>query len=70
MHSEAETKTEMTLPPTTSVDALPVFKKEEIARHDSIESGVWVVYKDGVYDLSEFVAGHPGGEIILLAAGS
>jgi hypothetical protein len=29
-----------------------------------------VIYKNGVYDITEFVQGHPGGNKILLAAGS
>jgi len=29
-----------------------------------------VTYKEGVYDITEFVDEHPGGEAILMAAGS
>lgn len=28
-----------------------------------------MTYKNGVYDLTEFVASHPGGDKIMLAAG-
>lgn len=32
--------------------------------------GIWVTYKDGVYDITQFVALHPGGaHKIMLAAG-
>lgn len=34
------------------------------------EKGVWVTYKQGVYDITKFVSEHPGGDQILLAAGS
>lgn len=37
--------------------------------HRSLEDGVWVTYRGGVYDITEFVAVHPGGDKILLAAG-
>nr|CAH7716926.1 unnamed protein product [Callosobruchus chinensis] len=36
----------------------------------SSESRIWVTYKEGVYDITDFVAGHPGGDQILMAAGS
>lgn len=49
--------------------ALPVFTQEEVTSHRSLEDGVWVTYKGGVYDITEFVAMHPGGDKILLAAG-
>jgi sulfite oxidase len=34
------------------------------------EKRVWVTYKEGVYDITDFIVEHPGGEQILLAAGS
>ena len=49
--------------------ALPVFSQDEVAKHGSLEAGVWVTYRGGVYDITEFVAMHPGGDKILLAAG-
>uniref|UniRef100_A0A671N6G5 Sulfite oxidase n=1 Tax=Sinocyclocheilus anshuiensis TaxID=1608454 RepID=A0A671N6G5_9TELE len=42
---------------------------KNFTKHCSLESGVWVTYKGGVYDITEFVAMHPGGNKILLAAG-
>lgn len=51
-------------PPST------VYTKEEIAQHNSMDRRVWVTYKDGVYDVTEFVEQHPGGASrLLLAAG-
>lgn len=48
---------------------LPIFSLDEVTKHRSLEDGVWVTYKGGVYDITEFVAMHPGGNKILLAAG-
>jgi cytochrome b involved in lipid metabolism len=42
---------------------------DDVKKHNSMGSGIWVVYKNGVYDVTEFVAQHPGQEKILLAAG-
>mmetsp|Transcript_10941 Transcript_10941/g.27610 ORF Transcript_10941/g.27610 Transcript_10941/m.27610 type:complete len:582 (-) Transcript_10941:75-1820(-) len=47
----------------------PVFTKAEVAEHASKETRIWVTYKEAVYDITEFVDGHPGGSRILLAAG-
>lgn len=47
-----------------------IYRKEEIAKHNSIDKRVWVTYKDGVYDITKFIPNHPGGrEKILMAAG-
>ncbi|KAL4655598.1 sulfite oxidase, mitochondrial [Arapaima gigas] len=48
---------------------LPIYTQEEVAKHCSPAKGVWVTYKGGVYDITDFVALHPGGDKILLAAG-
>jgi sulfite oxidase len=45
------------------------FTRAQVAQHDSINKGIWVTYGDNVYDITEFVQIHPGGERILLAAG-
>eukprot|EP00931_Biecheleriopsis_adriatica_P052430 TRINITY_DN30497_c0_g1_i2.p1 TRINITY_DN30497_c0_g1~~TRINITY_DN30497_c0_g1_i2.p1 ORF type:complete len:650 (+),score=127.59 TRINITY_DN30497_c0_g1_i2:53-2002(+) len=48
----------------------PVYSQEEVAKHTTPETGIWVSYKDGVYDITDFVANHPGGkDKIMLAAG-
>lgn len=48
---------------------LPWYSQEEVSKHYSPETGIWVTYKDGVYDITEFVDSHPGGNKILLASG-
>lgn len=55
--------------PVTQTNSLPVYSQEEVTKHSSIENGIWVTYKGGVYDITNFVAIHPGGDRILLAAG-
>jgi sulfite oxidase len=48
---------------------LPYYSRKDVAAHKRKEERIWVTYKDGVYDITEFVQNHPGGERILLAAG-
>lgn len=49
---------------------LPSFSKDEVAKHNSKQTGIWVTYKDGVYDVSKWVDIHPGGSSrLMLAAG-
>jgi sulfite oxidase len=54
-----------------SWDDQNIFTMKEVSEHNSMEKGVWVTYKDGVYDVTDFIKQHPGGsERIMLAAGS
>ena len=49
---------------------LPIYRRSEIAQHNCIKSGIWVTHRDMVYDITKFIANHPGGsEKIMLAAG-
>jgi len=48
---------------------LPYFSRKEVAAHRHVEDKIWVTYRNGVYDITEFVQSHPGGDRILLAAG-
>lgn len=52
-------------------DGFPIISKSEVAKHKSAEAGgVWVTYAGGVYDITEFIASHPGGASrINMAAG-
>mmetsp|Transcript_64961 Transcript_64961/g.104978 ORF Transcript_64961/g.104978 Transcript_64961/m.104978 type:complete len:650 (+) Transcript_64961:39-1988(+) len=48
----------------------PIYTAEEVAKHTTEESRIWVTYKDGVYDITDFIANHPGGkDKIMLSAG-
>lgn len=51
------------------LSTLTIFSQEEVAKHRSLEDGVWVTFQGAVYDITDFVAMHPGGDKILLAAG-
>ncbi|KAK6025121.1 cytochrome b5-like Heme/Steroid binding domain protein, partial [Ostertagia ostertagi] len=64
----ATTITEKELSPPERKD-LPVFKKEDVKKHGKGSETIWVTYKTGVYDITEFHKLHPGGDKILLAAG-
>ncbi|GBF97565.1 hypothetical protein Rsub_10166 [Raphidocelis subcapitata] len=49
---------------------LPEFTEEEVAQHRTKESRIWVTYRGGVYDITDFIPTHPGGmDKIMLAAG-
>jgi len=48
---------------------LPVYTADEVLTHSKRDTGVWVTYKDGVYDITEFLDSHPGGDKIMLSAG-
>lgn len=48
----------------------PSFTRAEVERHKTPEARIWVTFKGGVYDITEFVENHPGGkDKIMLAAG-
>jgi sulfite oxidase len=47
-----------------------VFTRKDLEKHKTIEDGIWVSYKTGVYDITDFIRNHPGGQDkVLLAAG-
>lgn len=43
-----------------------IYTMEEVAQHNSVSAGVWVVINGCVYDVTQFVDEHPGGEEVLL----
>ena len=51
---------------------LPTYSLADVAKHKTKESRIWVRYKNGVYDITDYIAHHPGGssKIILAAGGS
>ena len=52
------------------VNAEKEFSRADVAAHDTIEKGVWVIRGENVYDITEFIESHPGGaDRIMLAAG-
>ncbi|KAL2151183.1 hypothetical protein VTH82DRAFT_6281 [Thermothelomyces myriococcoides] len=50
--------------------SLPRFRLADVRKHDGSSSRPWVIFEDKVYDITDWVAAHPGGDVILRAAGS
>ncbi|KXJ86860.1 Oxidoreductase, molybdopterin-binding domain-containing protein [Microdochium bolleyi] len=55
--------------PDDKNDGLPRFRLSEIKEHGPHSERPWVTYEDKVFDITEWVGAHPGGEVILRAAG-
>lgn len=49
--------------------SLPRYRLSEIRQHDGESETPWVTRGDKVYDITDWVAAHPGGDVILRAAG-
>ncbi|XP_033324894.2 sulfite oxidase [Megalopta genalis] len=50
---------------------LNTYTLEEVGKHDNKHNQIWVIFKKGVYDITNFVDNHPGGPSkIMMAAGS
>ncbi|PSN45459.1 putative sulfite oxidase, partial [Blattella germanica] len=50
-------------------DGLPIYTMVDVSKHASKSDRIWVTYGQGVYDITDFVEQHPGGDKILMAAG-
>jgi cytochrome b involved in lipid metabolism len=44
---------------------LPEYDRSQVAQHNNDAHGYWLIVDDVVYDVSEFMPAHPGGERIL-----
>lgn len=51
------------------IDGLKSYSSKEVAKHNHISKRIWCSYKSGVYDITDFIGRHPGGDAILMAAG-
>eukprot|EP01116_Phalansterium_solitarium_P002324 TRINITY_DN12279_c0_g1_i1.p1 TRINITY_DN12279_c0_g1~~TRINITY_DN12279_c0_g1_i1.p1 ORF type:complete len:562 (+),score=164.73 TRINITY_DN12279_c0_g1_i1:128-1813(+) len=51
------------------VEGLPSYTRADVAKHATKEDRIWVSFRQGVYDITDFVELHPGQDKILLAAG-
>lgn len=43
-------------PAAAPPDSLPEYTADEVAQHKTPQDRVWVTYKDGVYDITDFIA--------------
>ncbi len=51
-------------------DDLPTYTDSDIQVHNSAATRIWVSFGQGVYDITEFIESHPGGNKILMSAGA
>ncbi|KAH6847573.1 Oxidoreductase, molybdopterin-binding domain-containing protein [Chaetomium sp. MPI-CAGE-AT-0009] len=69
-----EDKPELVSADSTSTDdrdpSLPRFRLADVRKHDASSSQPWVIFEDKVYDITDWIAAHPGGDVILRAAGA
>lgn len=69
VNCESKTK-ESKIEPGQINKGLPTYTTADLKKHGKDAQRIWVSYKNGVYDITEFVLSHPGGnEKILMAAG-
>lgn len=50
-------------------DDLPFFRLSEVKEHGPKSDRPWVTYQGKIYDITDWIPAHPGGEVILRAAG-
>ncbi|KAJ4210769.1 hypothetical protein NW759_013073 [Fusarium solani] len=56
-------------PSDTRDPSLPRYRISEVRKHDAHSDNPWVIHDDKVYDITEWIGAHPGGNVILRAAG-
>ncbi|PNY22355.1 Sulfite oxidase [Tolypocladium capitatum] len=62
-------------PETSTADAdnrdpaLPRFRIADVRKHGAESENPWVIHGDKVYDITDWIPAHPGGQVILRAAG-
>ncbi|KAI3394875.1 hypothetical protein diail_2110 [Diaporthe ilicicola] len=49
--------------------SVPRYRLSDIHSHDASHPNPWVTHQDKVYDITDWVSAHPGGDVILRAAG-
>ena len=51
-------------------DYTTIYTRKQVQEHYNNDTRIWVTFQDGVYDITDFIKIHPGGEKkILMAAG-
>lgn len=52
-------------------EGLPEYSRDDVFKHRTLQDRIWLTYKEGVYDVTDFVDHHPGGrDKIMLSAGT
>ncbi|XP_044757675.1 sulfite oxidase, mitochondrial-like isoform X2 [Coccinella septempunctata] len=59
----------LTAPKIPERPDLPTYTRSDLLKHRCRNEGVWVTYQSGVYDITEFLDKHPGGDQINLVSG-
>ncbi|POR37716.1 Sulfite oxidase [Tolypocladium paradoxum] len=49
--------------------SLPRFRIADVRKHGAESQNPWVIHGDKVYDITDWIPAHPGGQVILRAAG-
>ena len=68
--SSSATATTPVNTPTGNDDNLPTYTNTDVASHNTMEKRIWISYRGDVYDITDFIPLHPGGNKILLGAGN
>lgn len=58
------------IPTTNAPSSDKLFRLDEIRQHGADSERPWVIKGTGVYDITDWIESHPGGRVILRAAGS
>ncbi|KAI1711801.1 cytochrome b5-like heme/Steroid binding domain-containing protein [Ditylenchus destructor] len=53
---------------TETKDLTKEFTRSEVGEHNS-KTDLWIIYRGKVYDMTEYLNRHPGGEAMLRQAG-
>lgn len=51
------------------LSGLREYSMSEVNEHDSADRRIWVTYRNGVYDITDFIPKHPGAKNVMMAAG-
>jgi sulfite oxidase len=58
-------------PGARRVPGEPIYSIEQVSKADGVDGRpFWVTYRNGVYDITDFLEVHPGGGLIMQAAGA
>jgi len=51
------------------IKGLKSYSSVEVSKHNDLSKRIWCSYRSGVYDITDYIGQHPGGDKILMAAG-